>query len=57
MNLIEKNDDLSNVSQVNINNNLKNNIFNFKNIHLKVKVFGINYNGEILYLIFLIKFF
>lgn len=48
MNLIEKNDDLSNVSQVNINNNLKNNIFNFKNIHLKVKVFGINYNGEIL---------
>lgn len=49
INLIEKNDDMSYLSQMNINNNnLQNTIFNYKNIHMKVKVFGINYNGEIL---------
>jgi hypothetical protein len=52
INLIEKNDgEISNISQGNIYNlNLQTSIFNYKNIHLKVKVFGLNYNGEILYL-------
>jgi hypothetical protein len=60
INLIEKKDgEISNISQSqsnknnnnnnnNNNTNLQNSIFNYKNIHLKVKVFGINYNGEIL---------
>jgi hypothetical protein len=46
VNLIEKNEDLSNVSaSIGINLNYK------KGPHLKLKVFGVNNNGETLYIL------